>query len=89
MKQRTHRQLYEALWEEREAFREVIHLLITNTYGDLKTLIEQNPSLADSMTVLLDAEVRKALGAHPMGEPEAEMRELYRFFSEAAHPNRN
>ena len=24
-----------------------------------------------------------------MGEPEAEMRELYKFFSEAAHPNRS
>ncbi|MBS3952314.1 MAG: hypothetical protein KGZ88_05140 [Methylomicrobium sp.] len=35
-----------------------------------------------------NAEVRKALGAHPMGEPESEMRELYKFFSEAAHPNR-
>ena len=36
-----------------------------------------------------NAEVRKALGAHPMGEPEAEIRELYKFFSEAAHPNRS
>ncbi|MBK1685700.1 hypothetical protein [Rhodoferax fermentans] len=36
-----------------------------------------------------NAEVRRALGAHPMGEPEAEMRELYKFFSEAAHPNRS
>lgn len=36
-----------------------------------------------------NADVRKALGAHPMGEPEAEMRELYKFFSEAAHPNRS
>ena len=36
-----------------------------------------------------NAEVRKALGEHPMGEPEAEMRELYKFFSEAAHPNRS
>lgn len=36
-----------------------------------------------------NAEVRKALGAHPMGEPESEMRELYKFFSEATHPNRS
>ena len=36
-----------------------------------------------------NAEVRKALGAHPMGEPEAEMKELYKFFSEATHPNRS
>jgi hypothetical protein len=36
-----------------------------------------------------NAEVRKALGAHPMGESEAEMKELYKFFSEASHPNRS
>jgi len=36
-----------------------------------------------------NADVRKALGAHPMGEPEAEMKELYKFFSEASHPNRS
>jgi hypothetical protein len=36
-----------------------------------------------------NADVRKALGAHPMGEPEAEIKELYKFFSEASHPNRS
>jgi hypothetical protein len=35
-----------------------------------------------------NAEVRKGLAAHPMGEKEADTRELYKFFSSAAHPNR-
>lgn len=29
------------------------------------------------------------LGAHPMGEKEAQTRELYDFFSKTTHPNRN
>lgn len=36
-----------------------------------------------------NGEIRKALGAHPMGESEAEMQDLYKFFSEATHPNRS
>lgn len=36
-----------------------------------------------------NAEVRKHLGANPMGESETEMKELYSFFSEASHPNRD
>jgi hypothetical protein len=36
-----------------------------------------------------NADVRRTLGAHPMGEPEADMRELHQFFSEASHPNRS
>jgi hypothetical protein len=35
-----------------------------------------------------NAEVRKVLAAHPLGEKEAYTRELYKFFSLAAHPNR-
>ena len=35
-----------------------------------------------------NAEVRKQLGRHPMGEPESAMKDLYSFFSEASHPNR-
>lgn len=33
-------------------------------------------------------DVRKALGVHPMGEPEDKLRELYKFFCEETHPNR-
>jgi hypothetical protein len=36
-----------------------------------------------------NAEVRKLLGAHPMGESEAAMKDSYSFFSEASHPNRD
>jgi hypothetical protein len=32
--------------------------------------------------------VRKALGVHPLGEPEDKLRELYKFFCEETHPNR-
>ena len=35
-----------------------------------------------------NAEVRHVLTAHPMGEKEAETRELYDFFSKTSHPNR-
>jgi hypothetical protein len=36
-----------------------------------------------------NAEVRKQLAKYEMGEQEDKTRELYRFFSEAAHPNRS
>ena len=36
-----------------------------------------------------NAEVRKLLGKHPAGESEQMTRELYGFFSRAAHPNRD
>lgn len=35
-----------------------------------------------------NADIRKALAAHPMGEPEQEMKDLYNFFCSATHPNR-
>jgi hypothetical protein len=36
-----------------------------------------------------NAEVRRILGKHPMGEDEARMQEAYSFFSKTTHPNRN
>ncbi len=36
-----------------------------------------------------NAEVRKKLGSHPKGESEKELRELYKFFCKATHPNRD
>jgi hypothetical protein len=36
-----------------------------------------------------NAAIRKSLGQHPMGEPEDELRELYKFFCELTHPNRD
>ena len=35
-----------------------------------------------------NSEVRKGLSKHPCGEIEENLRELYKFFSEASHPNR-
>ncbi len=35
-----------------------------------------------------NAEIRKVLGSHPMGESEQRMKELYKFFCSATHPNR-
>ncbi|MGH2360829.1 MAG: hypothetical protein ACRDGM_09860, partial [bacterium] len=36
-----------------------------------------------------NAQIRKQLSGHPMGEPEEQMRELYNFFCMATHPNRD
>lgn len=36
-----------------------------------------------------NSEVRKQLGKHPMGAPKQNLDDLYRFFSLAAHPNRD
>jgi len=35
-----------------------------------------------------NVEIRRELSAHPMGEPEEQMKELYNFFCSATHPNR-
>lgn len=35
-----------------------------------------------------NAEIRKILNKHPMGETEESTRELYKYFSKASHPNR-
>lgn len=36
-----------------------------------------------------NAEIRRELGKHPMGEQEEELKKLYNFFCSATHPNRN
>ncbi|WP_353646209.1 hypothetical protein [Mesorhizobium sp. WSM2239] len=36
-----------------------------------------------------NAEIRRVLGKHPAGEPEDRMKELYGFFSQVSHPNRD
>ena len=38
---------------------------------------------------LSNSKIREQLGKHPMGENEDMTRELYKFFSEASHPNRS
>lgn len=39
-------------------------------------------------TQFKNEDIRRALGKHPMGEPEADLRKLYKFFCEMTHPNR-
>jgi len=39
--------------------------------------------------VIANAEIRKELAKHPLGEAEQATRELYRFLSSAGHPNRD
>jgi hypothetical protein len=36
-----------------------------------------------------NAEVRRVLGKHPLGEPQEQTQELYNFFSKTTHPNRD
>jgi hypothetical protein len=36
-----------------------------------------------------NAEVRRVLGKHPLGEPQEQTKELYNFFSKTTHPNRD
>ena len=53
---------------------------------------ELEPKLADRWMAgkqIGNAEVRRVLAAHPMGEPEAGTRKLYDFFSKTTHPNRS
>lgn len=40
-------------------------------------------------TKITNADIRRELAKHPMGEPEAQTKELYNFFCLATHPNRD
>lgn len=42
-----------------------------------------------SQKKLGNADIRRVLAKHPAGEPEDRMRELYGFFSQLSHPNRD
>jgi hypothetical protein len=72
---------------------EVAYPLARRAYESLSLLVasELDPTLADRWIAgeqVSNAEVRQVLAAHPMGEKEAETRELYSFFSKTTHPNR-
>jgi hypothetical protein len=57
----------------------------------LMAVCAQDPSFAERWHAgaqIGNAEVRKALSRLPFGESEAELRELYKFFSKGSHPNR-
>jgi hypothetical protein len=73
---------------------EVAYPLTRRAYESLSLLVacELEPKLADRWIAgkqVGNAEVRRILAAHPMGEKEAQTRELYDFFSKTTHPNRN
>lgn len=72
---------------------EVAYPLARRAYESLSLLVacQLEPTLADRWiagTQISNADVRRILAAHSMGEKEDETRELYRFFSKTTHPNR-
>jgi hypothetical protein len=72
----------------------VAYPLARRAYESLSLLVAcvLEPKLADRWiagTQIGNAEVRRVLAAHPMGEKETQTRELYDFFSKSTHPNRN
>jgi hypothetical protein len=72
---------------------EVAYPLARRAYESLSLLVgcALEPTLADRWIAgkqVGNAEVRRVLAAHPMGEEEAQTRELYDFFSKTTHPNR-
>jgi hypothetical protein len=85
--------LYEARHLIIKGKLEVAYPLVRRAYESLSLLVAcyLDPTLADRWIAggkIHNAEVRKVLGKHPAGEPEVKTGDLYRFFSEAAHPNR-
>jgi hypothetical protein len=72
---------------------EVAYPLARRAYESLSLLVACafEPKLADRWIAgkqVGNAEVRRVLAAHPMGEEEPQTRELYDFFSKTTHPNR-
>ena len=72
---------------------EVAYPLARRAYESLSLLVAcaLEPTLADRWIAVKqvgNAEVRRVLAAHPMGEKEAQTRALYDFFSKTTHPNR-
>jgi hypothetical protein len=73
---------------------EVAYPLARRAYESLSLLVacSLESKLADRWIAgkqVGNAEVRRVLAAHPMGEKETQTRELYEFFSETTHPNRS
>jgi hypothetical protein len=85
--------LYEARALITKGKLEVAYPLARRAYESLSLLVAcaLEPKLADrwiSGKQIGNAEVRRVLAAHPMGESETQTRELYDFFSKTTHPNR-
>jgi hypothetical protein len=86
--------LYEARALILKGKLEIAYPLARRAYESLSLLVActLEPKLADRWIAgkqVGNAEVRRILSAHPMGEKEAETRELYDFFSKTTHPNRS
>jgi len=71
----------------------VAYPLIRRSYESLSLLVlcaldVQTAQKWQEGKQISNSEVRKGLAKHPFGEKEENLRELYKFFSEASHPNR-
>jgi hypothetical protein len=90
--------VFDFLWEWRRPLLEgrlqVAYPLARRSYESLSLLsiCAQDPSFADAWErgkKISNAEIRKALAAAPMAESEDALRDLYKFFSQGTHPNRD
>ena len=73
---------------------EIAYPLARRAYESLSLMVacHLDKGLADRWIAgkqIENAEVRRILGRHPMGEPEDRTQALYRFFSKVSHPNRD
>ncbi len=73
---------------------EIAYPLARRAYESLSLMVAcyLEPNLAERWMAgkkIGNAEVRKLLSKHPAGESEEMTKELYDFFSQAAHPNRD
>ena len=72
---------------------DVAYPLARRAYESLSLMVacHLDPKTADRWIAgkqVTNADVRRVLDDHPKGESESDMKALYGFFSEAAHPNR-
>ena len=86
--------LYEARLLITKGNLEIAYPLARRAYESLSLMVAcfLQPTLADRWVAgkkISNVEVRKLLAKHPAGEPEEMTRELYGFFSQVAHPNRD
>lgn len=73
---------------------EIAYPLARRAYESLSLMVALHfsPRLANRWVAgkeVANADVRRVLAQHPMGESEQNTRALYTFFSQATHPNRN
>jgi hypothetical protein len=90
--------VFDFLWEWRRPLLEgriqVAYPLARRSYESLSLLsiCAQDPSFADRWErgkKISNAEIREALAGSPMPESEEALKDLYKFFSQGTHPNRD